>query len=274
MSDDLPKAPEEALPSAGAAPGEPEAIHAGGPAPAGEPASAPRRRGRTATLIAAAAALGLVGGACGGFLVQADREPTALPSLTQPELKQAGGEGPDPLPAAQDRKVRTDGDLRDLLVKAPKGAKDVTSRVTGDGWMEMPEFADTFEEPADAFSDRVIGSQIRRIAVAYWERGHQFTEVRLAQFRHEENLEAAVLTDRQNNFTAAEPVDSWPLPGTGDGMVHVLSRPERKAGYLPVYEARAFAHRGDISLQIWITDTRPVPKKTIMDLAERQMERL
>jgi hypothetical protein len=281
LSDQTPKEPEEAVPTVGAAPGEPEAPHTEGtPAAGSEPEpepgpgpAAPRRRGRTAALIAAAAVLGLVGGTCAGYLIQADRAPTKLPSLSQPELKQAEGEGPDPLPAAQDRKVRTDGDLRKLLVKKPEGAKDVTSEITGDGWMEVPEFAETFDEPGEAFSAHVA-VQIRRIAAVYWEKGNQFTEVRLAQYRHEEYLEAAELTERQRGFTEEEGADGRPLPGTADGMVYVLDEPTREAGYLPMYEARAFAYRGDIALQIWITDTRPIPKKTIMDLAKQQMERL
>ncbi|MEU6160145.1 hypothetical protein [Streptomyces sp. NPDC047130] len=291
MSDQTPKEPEEAVPTGGTAPGEPEAPHTEG-TPAAEPeaeaeagagaepgpeavpgSAAPRRRGRTTALIAAAAVLGLVGGTCAGYLIQADRAPTKLPSLSQPELKQAEGEGPDPLPAAQDRKVRTDGDLRKLLVKKPEGAKDLTAEITGDGWMEVPAFAETFDEPGEAFSAHVA-AQLRRIAVVYWEKGNQFTEVRLAQYRHEEYLEAAELTERQNGFAEGEGADSRPLPGTADGMVHVLHEPTREAGYLPMYQARAFAYRGDISLQIWITDSRPIPKKTIMDLAKRQMERL
>lgn len=57
-----------------------------------------RRRGRTALLIATAAVLGLVGGACAGYLIQADREPTKLPSLSQPVVAQAKGAGPEPCP--------------------------------------------------------------------------------------------------------------------------------------------------------------------------------
>ncbi|MFE0510633.1 hypothetical protein ACFW2E_12040, partial [Streptomyces sp. NPDC058964] len=68
--------------------------------------------------------------------------------------------------------------------------------------------------------------------------------------------------------------DSWPVPGTGDGMAYVHHRPESKAGYLDVYAAEAHAWRGDIAMEIWVFDTKPIPKKKIMDLAKRQMERL
>ncbi|WP_442738151.1 hypothetical protein ACQUSN_12805 [Streptomyces pseudogriseolus] len=88
-----------------------------------EEAGRRRRGGRTVTLIGAALVLGLVAGTCTGYLVQAGRAPTPLPPLSQPVLAQARGEGPAPLPAAQDRRVRTDGDLRELLLKKPRAAK-------------------------------------------------------------------------------------------------------------------------------------------------------
>src|SRR6478735_883739 len=59
----------------------------------------PRRRGRTTLIVATAAVLGLVAGTCAGFLVQAHRAPTRLPSLSQPVLNQAKGPGPEPLSA-------------------------------------------------------------------------------------------------------------------------------------------------------------------------------
>src|SRR5262245_49039165 len=78
-------------------------------------ASRPRRRGRATAPIGAAALLGVVAGTCAGYLVQAGREPAKLPSLSQPVIKQAKGDV-EPLSAAQDRRLRTDGDLRKLLL--------------------------------------------------------------------------------------------------------------------------------------------------------------
>ncbi|MFI5798411.1 hypothetical protein [Streptomyces sp. NPDC051677] len=56
-------------------------------------------------MIAGAAVLGIVAGACTGYLIQADRAPTALPPLSQPVVGQAKGEV-EPLSAAQDRRRR------------------------------------------------------------------------------------------------------------------------------------------------------------------------
>jgi hypothetical protein len=241
------------------------------PGPARRPA---RRRGRTALLICTAAALGLVAGTCTGYLIQADRTPTKLPPLSQPVLNQSTGKGPEPLSAAQDRKVRTDGDLRKLLLRKPAGAKHAEWEPGDDGWMDLAEYAEVYEKPADAFGDLVAG-EYRRAAVTAWDTGDQTVEIRLVQFRQEEEYKAAEETDDSRYWAdSLEDTDSWPIPGTAKGTVLVHNRPTSEPGYEPYYEARAIAHRGDIVLSIFVTSLKPISKKTIMDLAVRQMERL
>ncbi|WUW87819.1 hypothetical protein OG595_18910 [Streptomyces sp. NBC_01451] len=251
-------AEEPAAPEAAAAPPEP-------PAP-----PRVRRRGRTTLLIAGAAVLGLVAGTCAGYLVQADREPTGLPSLSQPVLAQAEGEGPEPLPASQDRRVRTDGDLRKLLLKRPKGAKDWEFPPGEDGWLDVADYADQVEDSKGFFGD-LVADEFRRAADTTWLVGSTYSvEIRLVQYRQEEYLAAAESADGWN----VEGTRSWPIPGTGDGMVYITTKPETEAGYEPIYSAEAHAWRGDIAMEIWLYDTKPISKAKIMDLAERQMERL
>jgi hypothetical protein len=225
-------------------------------------------------LIATAAVLGLVAGTCAGYLVQADREPTKLPSLSQPVLAQAKGKGPEPLSAAQDRRVKTDGDLRKLLLKRPKGARDA-DWLGGGGWMDIAEFAEQYTKPGGAFSD-LIDNEFRRTAVTGWRQGSTYSvEIRLVQYRQEENLAAIDAADNGNYW--AEDKDgtrSWSIPGTGDGMAYVHTKAHTEAGYLPQYEAEAHAWRGDIALEIWVYDTKPISKEKITDLAKRQVGRL
>jgi hypothetical protein len=242
-------------------------------APTAAPAA--RRRGRTALLIVGAAVLGVVAGTCVGYVVQADRKPTKLPSLSQPTLAQARGKGPEPLSAARDRRVKTDGDLRKLLLKKPGGAKKANWLLSPDGWMDLAGYAETYKKPGSMFGD-LVGNEFRRAAVTGWETGSTYdVEIRLIQYRQEEGLEAADANDNNQYWADARPAtDSWSIPGTGDGQVYVHSRPRTEAGYLPQYSAEAFARRGDISVEIFVWDTKPVPKAKIMDLAERQMERL
>ncbi|MFE9444754.1 hypothetical protein ACFYO2_38590 [Streptomyces sp. NPDC006602] len=233
-----------------------------------------RRRGRTALLIVGAAVLGLVAGTCGGYLVQADREPTKLPSLSQPTLPQAKGKGPEPLSAAQDRRVKTDGDLRKLLLKKPGGAKKADWLAGSDGWMDLAGYADMYEKPDEIFGD-LVGDEFRRAAVTGWESGTTTLEIRLIQYRQEESPAAADAVENSQYWAEdKDATDSWTVPGTGSGMAYVHTDPETEAGYLPLYSAEAHAWRGDIAMEIWIYDTKPISKKKIMDLAERQMERL
>jgi hypothetical protein len=236
----------------------------------------PRRRGRTTLMIAAAAVLGIAAGTCTGYLIQADREPTPLPPLSQPVVGQGKGEV-EPLSAAQDRKVRLDGDLRKLLVDRPKGARDTEVVGGSDGWMDLAEYAERYERPAGAFTD-LAGDGFRRAVTTSWRVGETYNVwIYLAQFRQDTVLGASEWSSN-GQFWADDEDDtrSWPLPGTGDGngYVYVHDTPERDPGYLPLYSAEAHAWRGDVYMEIWIYDSKPVPKAKIMDLAKRQVGRL
>ncbi|MFD5802568.1 hypothetical protein [Streptomyces sp. NPDC127020] len=248
---------------------------AGSPAVAEEAAPRRRRRGRrTVLLICAAAVLGLVAGTCTGYLVQADREPTKLPSLAQPVLAPAGGAAPKRLPASRDRRVRTDGDLRELLLKKPRGTKDAEWLEGTDGWMDLAAYAETFDRPAGSFEGQ-LEHEFRRAAVTAWDGDSYSVEIRLVQFRQEEVLAAADSSEQAQYWVMQGPEsDGWAIPGTGEGMAYVFEEPETEPGYEPVYTAEAHARRGDVVMEIWINGEKRVDKKMIMDLAKRQMERL
>ncbi|WP_308436751.1 hypothetical protein [Streptomyces poonensis] len=232
-----------------------------------------RRRGRTALIVTGAAVLGILAGTCAGYLIQADREPTELPPLSQPVLTQARGEGPESLPAAQDRRVRTDGDLRELLLKKPHGAREA-EWADDDGWLDLAEYADFYDSPRGAFGD-LVQDEFRRATDTGWTVGERTVEIRLAQYHQEESLAAREVAESACYWAEEEDgTDSRPIPGTGDGMAYVHTRPETEPGYKPVYSAEAHAWRGDIAVHVWVSDTKPLSQSTIMDLAKRQMERL
>ncbi|MFF7136639.1 hypothetical protein ACFZBZ_30455 [Streptomyces sp. NPDC008196] len=239
-----------------------------------EERSGGRRRGRTTLLIAAAAALGVVAGTCTGYLIQADRAPTKLPPLSQPELAQAKGPAPEPLSASEDRRVKTDGDLRKLLLKKPAGAKD--GDWTGDdNWMTAADLARLADHPAEAFSD-LVSEEFRRAADTGWELGSgSGVEIRLVQYRQEETLQAADMADGKNGYEdSVSGSKSWPVPGSDNARLYIHTKPDTKPGYLPQYNAGAVAWRGDILMLVFVWDTKPVPKAKIMDLAERQVKKL
>ncbi|MEU6103759.1 hypothetical protein [Streptomyces flaveolus] len=225
-------------------------------------------------ILGAAAALGLVAGACGGYLVQADREPTRLPPLSQPELARAGGDAPKRLPAAQDRRVRTDGDLRKLLLKKPQGARDAEWLEGTDGWLDAASYADTYGVPAEKY-EQLIHDEFRRAAITGWDVGDSYSvEIRLVQFREEEVLAALESSDDNRHWAAWPDTVGRAIPGTGDGEAFVHQRTETEPGQGQAYEAEAYAWRGDIAMEVLISSGKPVSKKQIMDVAERQMERL
>ncbi|QYX79121.1 hypothetical protein [Streptomyces akebiae] len=240
-----------------------------------EPVARARRRGRGVLFVAAAAVLGVIAGTCAGYLVQTDREPTALPPLSQPVMDRAEGEGPEPLSAAQDRKVKTDGDLRRLLLKKPAGAKKAEWLESADGWMTMAAYSDAFTDPNEKFG-ALVNDEFRRAAVVGWEVGNSYqVEIRLVQFRQHNSMAAGDSSNNHQTWAEEEPdTDSWGIPGTGDGMAYVHTRPDTEPGYEPLYSAEAHAWRGDVAMEIWVYGAKVIPKKMIMGLAERQMERL
>ncbi|MFC8956672.1 hypothetical protein ACFT8P_29210 [Streptomyces sp. NPDC057101] len=245
------------------------------------PAARPRRRAlRTTGLIAVAALLGLVGGTAVGYRIQADREPTPLPPLNQPGLAYPAkplpkGEEPDPLPASEDLQAKAQGDLRKLLVPRPAGAKK-DKFADRDGWQSVSEFASHFDRPGDALSYQLeLG--IRRVAVTSWATGgDRVSEIRLVQYRAGDELGAQdYVAEQQDYMPDAEFADSEgePLEGSADGRYYVFPV-QREAGYEDLYEARAYFHRGDIAVEVFLYDTEKIPEKDIRSLAERQLGRL
>ncbi|MFI1811483.1 hypothetical protein ACH414_14295 [Streptomyces sp. NPDC020422] len=248
------------------------------PEPAPAPVDAPRRRtGRTVALIAVAAVLGIVGGTAVGYGIQAQREPTALPALNQPDLVHPakplpGGQEPEPLSMAQDRGLKTEGDLRKLLPAKPAGAKKA-EWLPDDGWLSVAAYADSFERPSEAF-DYLLRSDVRRIAATGWRTGrYKTTEINLVQFRGGGGLSASEHADYQRRYLTDDSGYGNPIKGSAEGRTYLMPV-HREEGYLDSYQARAIFHRGDVMVEIFVTDTKKISQKEITSLAERQLERL
>ncbi|MFI7342330.1 hypothetical protein ACIBUY_30860 [Streptomyces sp. NPDC050085] len=218
--------------------------------------------------------LGVVAGVCTGYVVQAGREPDPLPPLAQQKVGQAKDtKAPVALSAAEDHRVKTDGDLRKLLVPRPAG----TQKSGGvQGWVDQYGYAGDYKEPGRMFAD-LSDDSFRRSAVTEWKKGQSTTEVHLIQFRDTEKLSSRNFLSGQLTYMSDS---EWagnggePVPGSSNARVYVFDHPRTEAGYLPLYEARALGARGDIVMDLWFFDTKPIPKKTAMALAKRQLERL
>ncbi|WP_418957837.1 hypothetical protein [Streptomyces tritici] len=241
--------------------------------------STERRRGRTALIVALAAVLGVAGGTAVGYGIQAQREPTALPALNQVDFRLPARlprtQKVTPLSASEDRRVRTDGDLRKLLLPKPAGAKSAGFGF-GDGWMSVREYASNFDQPDSALSYQLeLG--VRRVAATSWRVGkYRTTEIRLVQYRSTTVNGAREHIDDQQGYMPGEDMarsEGEPLSGSADGRYYLFPV-EKEPGYLDLYEARAYAHRGDIAIEIFVHDTKKISAKDIKSLAERQLGRL
>ncbi|MFF9567721.1 hypothetical protein [Streptomyces sp. NPDC014685] len=256
-------------------------------APATAPAAGPvakRPRGRTALLVAAAAVLGIAGGTAVGYDVQAGRAPTPLPALSQPDLAYPAkalppGKAPDPLPASQDRRARTDGDLRKLIADRPAGWSNggESTLPIHDGWLSPDVYARSYEKEGSMY-EYFLENDVRRIAGATWKRGQYRTaETYLVQFRPSAVQGAQDFVEGQLGYMPRPDVgagnDGDAIKGSSNGRYYLYGV-EREPGYMPVYHARATAYRGDIAVDIHLYDTAPIKKKDIRTLAEKQLERL
>ncbi|MEU3184663.1 hypothetical protein ABZ707_10675 [Streptomyces sp. NPDC006923] len=247
------------------------------------PPRPPRRRGRTTLLIAAAAALGVIGGAAAGYTVQADRAPTPLAALSQPGLAYPAkplpkGKEADPLSAKEDHRVRTNGDLRTLLLAKPSGTRDGDAYGIGKGWLSLSGYALDFESEDYMFTE-LAGADLRRIAVTSWEQGeYRTTNITLVQFQDGSSMSAVDHAEGQQAYMPDPKKGAGnsgdPVKGSGNGRYYVYRASPETARYMASYRARAIAQRGNIMLDINILDTKPISKKDIRTLAERQLERL
>ncbi|GGT55284.1 hypothetical protein [Streptomyces purpureus] len=231
-----------------------------------------RPRGRTALLIAAAALLGITGGTAVGYTIQAGRAPTPLPPLNQPAL--AYPAKPLPPGVVADHQVRTDGDLRKLLLPRPAGAREPEERWLREGWMGADEYAEDFVRPNGALAYQLeLG--IRRTAVTSWDTGaDRSIVISLTQYRPGDSVGAVEHGDGLRADAADDAGgDGEAVKGSGNGRYYVLPV-WQKAGYEDLYEARAYVHRGDVLVEIHIFDSKKISGADIRTLAERQLERL
>jgi hypothetical protein len=232
----------------------------------------PWRRGRTTTLIAGAAVLGVLAGGGLGYRVQSDRAATPLPPLTGPVLAQPKGTGraAPVLPASQDQGAIYSGDLLALLVPAPKGAEEVNR-----SWVSLLDYADGYTRPAGAFEE-FAGNHFQRSAQAEWTAEHEVrVDVHLTQFRDDDTPYAPTFfLDQQENLdNDPQYGSSHAVPGLDSAYVWGSAKPA-EAGYLPVYYGAGEAQIGDIDVEVGVQSLHPVKPSAVMSVIEKQLERL
>jgi hypothetical protein len=235
----------------------------------GEPISAAavkkKRSVRSRNLFAGALALGLVGGAAGGYTIQELRKPTPLPplSVAQPVYPRGpvyNGVRPAGLPAAQDDATVVDGDLRKLLLPAPAGAT-----VTFDpGWVDLIDEADTCDDTAYCF-DQDLENGVARVADTAWRSNGLFEEIRILQYLpgYSSYAESEMTSFKADSATKLLMPDGIAAAGWEKYDSH------------HEYDDHAVAVHGDVAVYFWVTSPSHVPDPSIINgLITQQMARL
>jgi hypothetical protein len=257
---------------------DPEAASDPETVPGPAPESVVRPRGRTARIMAAAVAVGVLGGAGTGYAVQAARTPTPLAPLAvaQPHYPSAHRSAPA-LTAAEDDMVKTDGDLSKLLVPVPSGTKPWPNPPGENGWMPFNDFVEGFEKP-DAEIRYQLPMGIRRIAVTTWMRGSDSYEIQLVQYRHDEGTSATSFLNGQANY-ASDEVGGLnyytQIPDSSiTGGVYAGPKQRQYPDGTSYYEGIGLAVHGDIAVLIYVDSPNRVDGKPLMNLLQSQLERL
>ncbi|MGW3326169.1 hypothetical protein [Streptomyces virginiae] len=240
--------------------------------------SVPRRRvGRTALLIAGAAALGVLAGTITGYAIQYDREPTPLPPLGRQKM-----DGPKPQAMNEttthrsinaNRWHKADEDLAKKLLDLPEGVQDSFS-----GPMSTDAFAaDYFLEPSEGIGSLI--RQGRRLATARWsENDRNFIEINLLQFRDRtgaDNFYTGIVQYMPGKDHAGNTGKDLPDVPADFGHLWIDSKAHEEPGYHPLRQGRVAVRRGDIVMSVEYTNNRgEVDEKALVELAKRQMERL
>lgn len=136
---------------------------------------------RTGLLFSSAVVVGLLGGAGAGYAVQKHRAPTPLPPLDAAVPVAAAAAPAFKADPAVDDVAKLDGDLRNLLIDKPSGAKDPDFE-PGLSWVSSYELAE-FARADDKDFVELGNAGFRRAAQRAWQVGGQTVEIDVIQFR-------------------------------------------------------------------------------------------
>lgn len=279
----LPATETDPARAASSAPTEPSStapITAFAAPPAQPPATeAPARRKRPHLVLRCLIAVvaGAVIGAGAGYGVQAQRPPTPLPPLAQPQPKQprlSAGATLPPLPASQDEQVAFDTNLAGFLLPLPKGAKDITAEFGG----TMPTFLDYSENaysgPSGGFNF-LNSARVMSISQRSWLQNH--VQVWDVLFRYSDALGTSQASSEVNQDAInAAPEEGEPITTSmtnwGEGSIAVYPHPHASAH--GDYQGFAAASHGDIEMYIVVDSDRPVTTSLMENLGNEQWGRL
>jgi hypothetical protein len=217
--------------------------------------------------------LGVLVGGGTGYGIQAGRPPTPLVPVESGPLPQS----PRLLKAASPVKpLDVDGDIRKLLIKKPKGAKAFDFLPGVDGWMPADEMA-MLDGESDTTFKSLMNDGFRRAAMISWSTGAMDVRVRLVQYQsgHADAVSAQVLEEDNCRGHRLEPCVLRKIKGSDSGFSFVTRRSEEYADSDErFFRGEALARRGDVLMQVDIHSPKEVDLEYLVDIAERQWERL
>ncbi|WP_371498401.1 hypothetical protein OG871_20375 [Kitasatospora sp. NBC_00374] len=266
-----PAPPEPGTPAeAEAVPGTPAEPGAEPGAVADAEARPGTRRIGTARLLIAAALLGPLLGAVGGYAIQASRPPTPLPSLQvgTPHYPAATLDE-QAAAAALPRPPAVDGDLRKLLISRPEGTEAWDNYGYGDdsGWMTIGEKALSYGG-ADREFRSLVREGFQRDAYLAWKKGETRYLVELIQYDAKSSQSAVALV---NELTGGQPLDGGTINGSYKASDKQYTYSESTEKY---YYGEAVARRGNVAMLITVYSPSQVNGDELKALAKLQWERL
>ncbi|MFL6117901.1 MAG: hypothetical protein ACJ786_42085 [Catenulispora sp.] len=220
---------------------------------------------RTGVLFSSAVALGLAGGLGIGFGIQHARPATPLPPISHTlgsAVVPLAAVTPDP---ATDDGAKLDGDLRDLLLAKPAGAKD-DALIPARGWLTAGNLAEYFGKPDQEFA-ALNAEHFRRAARAVWVAADGTrVEVDLVQFR---------TGDDAGSFFAAvgfpQDLTASAVAGTGTGYVGRYDAKGRDG----MFTGYGLVRHGDVVEQVFLERKQGPPgTEDVMQVTKEQADRL
>jgi hypothetical protein len=233
---------------------------------------------RTTKLVAAALALGVLGGAGTGYAVQAARKPAPLPPLAVPQPQYPKVHRVSaPLTAAEDDMVKTDGDLTKLLLPVPAGSSAWENPSGPRGWYSKAAYSQEFLNPAEA-AQAMTDDHFRRAAVTTWQQGTHRYKLVLMQFQDDFDWASEEWISGASGYAMADAggsqyftriPDSQMLDGVyaGPNILHSSWGSAYHRGW-------GLAVHGDIAVIIFDASPDRIDGGALMNLLQSQLERL
>jgi hypothetical protein len=204
---------------------------------------------RTGLLFSSAVALGLAGGAVGGFLIQQARPATPLPPIQQTLAAAAAPVAADPRDPQTDDAAKLDGDLRSVSLTKPAGATDEPDTPVRD-WVTIGDLAEYFQDPSTAL-EQLNSLGFRRAVRTGWTTADGAdVEVDLVQFRNSDNA-TGYCTMTHTPVDTSEPA----FPESAGGAVGIPNRKDPDGRYT----AYGLVQHGNVVEQVFVSRAQSRP---------------